>query len=355
MPIVKSLRQICLLFVISLMIGCSYHFEDGQELEEKKRLEEAAIEYRLAFVEDPDDEKSRAALKRTNIQVSEKNFQRYLDYLSKKEFKKAYRRLEAAIIQNPSFAKAQAEQAHWLKVLISGKVKLQFDRLQANMRLANQMQLQIAINSPTGKTLTVDISNETGIFFVEDLLYKQTLKELPHYSINAIGLKLKRATPGQRTKEEFRKFINFRGLTLDQAAGSLQEEPTAAIQTVLAHRIQLLVPQSHPPAPWFPPRLIRYNLDFKGTEIRVASSERIDFMPDTLYLNQGQQRAFVDFGVYQLALDHESRLWSLQKERYLRKSDDYFYQFSQNLALYPYFFYRDGVYRYTAKNKAISN
>ena len=353
MHVLKSMKQICFFFLISTMISCSYHFQEAQELEEKKRLEEASIEYRLAFVEDSDDEATQAALKRTNTQVSEENFQRYLDYLSKKEFKKAYRRLESAALQNPSFAKTQSEQAHWLKVLVSGKVKLQFDRLQANIRLANQMQLQIVINTPTGKTLTADISNETGIFFVEDLLYKQTLKELPHYSINAIGLRLKRLIPGQRTKQEFRKFINFRGLILDQAVGDLQTEPTAAIRTVLEHRTQLLTPQSSLPTPWFPPRLIRYNLAFKGSEIQVTSSERIDFMPDTLYLNHAQQRAFVDFGVYQLSLDNESHLWSLKKEPYLSKSDDYFYQFSQNLALYPYFFYRDGAYQYTAKNKLI--
>ncbi|MBF0278538.1 MAG: hypothetical protein HQM13_12130 [SAR324 cluster bacterium] len=344
-----------LLLVVSTSASCSYHFRDAQELENKKRLEEASIEYRLAFIEDSDNKEAEAALKRTNILVSEQNLNRYTDYLNKKEFKKAYRRLETSIIQNPSFAKAQTEQAHWLKVLISGKVKLEFDRLQANIRLASQMQLQIVINTPSGKTLTADISNETGIFFVEDLLYKYSLKELPHYTINAIGLRLKRVTPGQRTKEEFRKFVNFRGLIPDQTVGSLQTNSSAPTQTVLEHRSQLLAPRSSLPEPWFPSRLIRYSIALKGSEIEVTSSERTDFMPSTLYLNHEQQRAFVDFGVYQLALDQDSRLWSLKKAPYLSKSDDYFYQFSQNLALYPYFFYRDGVYQYTAKNNSLTN
>ena len=349
MLLFKGLRHISLFFLFSTLMSCTYHFRDGQELEEKQRLEEASIEYRLAFVANPDDEEIQVALKRTHTQVAEENFQRYLEYLEKKEYKKAFRRLESATIQNPSFAKAQSEQAHWLKVLISGKVTLQFDRLQANIRLADQMQLQILINTPSGQTLTADISNETGIFFVEDLLYKQSLQELPHYSINAIGLRLKRTTPDNRTKQEFRKFINFRGLIFDQSLGNLQTNSNAPLRTVLEHRPQLLNPQLSQPAAWFPPRLIRYYLAFEGSDIQVISSERTDFMPNNLYLNRTQQRAFVDFGVYHLTLDNDSRRWNLKKVPYRVKSDDYFYQFSENLALYPYFFFKDGVYRYTAK------
>lgn len=312
-------------------------------------MEEASIEYRSAFIEEPENEEILAALQRTNTKVAEENFQRYQDYLKKKEFKKAFHRLEAAALQNPNLVKVKSEQAHWLKVLIAGKVSLQFDRLQANIRLADEMQLQILINAPSGQILTANISNENGLFFVEDLLYKPTWQELPRYSVNAIGLRLTRFTPNNRSQQEFRKFINFRGLLYEQTRGDLQMQPIAPLHTVLDHRPLLIGAEFSHPTPWFPPRLIRYSLAFKGTEIEVVSSERMDFMPNLLYLNFAQKRAFVDFGNYQLTLDPETRIWSIQKISYDNPTDDYFYQFSKNLALYPYFFYRDGVYRYVLK------
>ncbi|MBF0287966.1 MAG: hypothetical protein HQM14_09120, partial [SAR324 cluster bacterium] len=335
-----------IIFVVSIIIGCSHHFRDGKNLEEKQRLEEASIEYRLAFVESPDKEEISEALQRVNEQVAEENFERYQEYLQKKEFKKAYRRLEAATIQHPNHKKLKSEQKHWIKILIAGKIQFLFDRLQTNIRLADEMQLQININTPAGKILTVDISNETGIFFAEDVVYKLPLNKLPFYSINSIGLKLKRFTPDKRPKQEFKQFINFRGLIPGQSFGSLQINPINPVRTVLSHRPQLIGTSSKT-TPWFPPRLIRYNLSLENSKIKAITPNRMEFMPSILYLNNAQQRAFVDFGAYQLTLDKQTRIWGIEKTPYLRKSDDYFYQFSQNLALYPYFFYRDGVYRYT--------
>ena len=334
--------------LLSLLLGCSQHFKEGQELEKKQRLEEATIAYRAAFIEAPEDEEIRDALNRTNRQVAKENFQRYQDYLTKKDFKKALRRLEAASLQNPNLIEVQFEQTQWMRVLIAGKISLQFDRLQANIGLADEMQLQILLNTPSGQILVADISNESGLFFVEDLLYKPSLQELPRYSINTIGLRLKRFA-NQRTQEEFRKFINFRGLLYEQTQGDLQTRTEAPLQTVLESRSRLMGLQFSPPTPWFPPRIIRYSLDLVGAEIQVFSADRIDFMPNVLYLNFPQQRAFVDFGMYELTLNPESRIWSIQKVSYDTLKADYFYQFSENLAFYPYFFYTDGMYRYVKK------
>lgn len=341
------IKLVFLIFVISTIVGCSHHFREGKNLEEKKRLEEASIEYRLAFVEDPDEEEISQALQRVNEQVAEENFERYQEYLKKKEFRKAYRRLEAATVQHPGHEKLQSEQKHWLKILIAGKIEFLFDRLQTNIRLADEMQLQININTPAGKILIADISNETGIFFVEDVVYKPALERLPFYSINTIGLRLKRLTPDKRVKQEFKQFINFRGLIPGQPTGSLEIYPQNPTNTVLAHRPQLITTSHTKREPWFPPRLIRYSLNLQSSEIRVIAPNRIEFIPSILYLNNAQQRAFVDFGVYKLTLDKKTRIWGIKKIPYSSKSDDYFYQFSQNLALYPYFFYRDGVYQYT--------
>ena len=97
-----SSRKTFLLFLIPwFIVGCSFHYDLGQELEKQERWAEAAIEYRIAAVENPDDEDMSAALKRMNVLVAQENFESYQQYLQQKEFHKAYRRLETALIQNP--------------------------------------------------------------------------------------------------------------------------------------------------------------------------------------------------------------------------------------------------------------
>ncbi len=334
--------------LIALLLGsCSLHFREGQNLEEKRRWEEASIEYRLAYVEDPFDGDVVSSLERVNKEVARENLDRYNAYLKEKEFRKAFRRLEAAALQDPSILSIPEEQNHWQKVLIAGKIDFQFDRISANIRLADQMQLQIQINSPSGKILTADISNENGIFFVEDLLYKKSLQELPLYSIHAIGLRLVTQASVQRSKKDFRRFIYFRSLAPNQITGQLQANVEALPQSVMEDRALLLQAKGTSGEPWFPPALVRYTLNFQGNTIRVKSAgDHKDFLPDVLYVNQNQKRAFVDFGVYQLNLNQQARRWSIQKVPYLVKEDDYFTEFSKNLALFPYFFYSDGVYRY---------
>ena len=349
MMFLRTILQFYLALALAFTAGCSFQFREGQELEEKGRFEEAAIVYQSAFVDDPDNEKILEALKRTNKKLAGENLQRYKNYLDKEQYQKAYRRLQAAAIQNPASSEVKSELSQWHKILIAGKISFQFDRLQANIRLADAMQLQILVNSPSGQILTADISNETGLFFIEDLLYQSNLQKIPLYSLNAIGLKLERVSNNKRREEEFQNFVNFRGLLFEGGTGNLRTQSEALLQAVVAHRIQLIDPQSPNIPPWFPPRLIRYSLQLQDDEIHVISSERIEFMPDVLYLNNAQQRAFVDFGVYQLTLNPQSREWSINKVPYQSPAEDYFKQFSKNLALSPYFFYRDGAYRYLKK------
>ncbi len=348
MPL-RTIQQINLALAFAFIVGCTFQYQEGRKLEEKGRFEEAAIAYQSASNDDPDNEEILEALQRNNIKLAEENIQRYKNFLDQKQFQKAYRRLEAALIQNPASIEVKSEQSHWHKILIAGKIMFQFDRLRANIRLADEMQLQILINSPSGQVLTANISNETGIFFIEDLLYQADLQKISLYSINAIGLKLEQVTDKQRIKREFQNFVNFSGLLFEGSTGKLNIPSEAPPQGILAHRIQLVDPQSATIPPWFPPRLIRYSLQFQGDEILVVTSERTEFIPDMLYLNNLQQRAFVDFGVYQLTLNPQSPEWSINKVPYQSPAEDYFPQFSKNLALSPYFFYREGVYRYLKK------
>lgn len=346
--ILTTTIKFCSLLVLStlLLSGCSYHYNQGLDLEAEERWEEAAIEYRLAFIEDPDDEEIIAALERANKHVAQDNLKRYKEYLDKKQFKKAYRRLEAASLQDPSLEVVQKEMKLWLRVLIAGKVEFEFDRLQANLRLSEKMELQILINTPVGKVLTAPISNDNGIFFVEDLIYRQPTSFITQYSVNTIGLKLQRKTVEGFTRKNFKKFINFRGINASQVLGDLAAS-SEGTKSVLEHRPLLLSASTASVTRWFPPRLVRYHLSLENQSIKVVSpSKRLEFVPEVLYVNRDQQRVFVDFGVYHLQLDTKLRKWSIQRQVYKKPQQDYFYQFAQNLALNPYFFYKDGAYRY---------
>ncbi|MGK5091647.1 hypothetical protein WDW89_06460 [Deltaproteobacteria bacterium TL4] len=340
------MKKLLLVFWLSLLVGCSFHYYEGQDLEEQKRWEEASIEYHLAFVDDPADVEIQAALQRTNEHVAKENMTRYHEYLAQRQYKKAYRRLEAASVQDPKLEDAQKELQHWAKVLIAGKVSFEFDRLQANVRLADEMQLQFLMNTPVGEVLTADISNESGVFFVEDILYRQPTEMLTQYSLNSIGLNLIRKTPSGFSQKTFKKFINFRGTGAEQVIGQLEKSDSDELKGVLDHRVQLLTPQSASTEPWLPPRLVPYKLSLSGAQIQVLDDEkRLEFVPSVLYVNRKQGRGFVDFGSYRLKLNTNGQ-WSIQRQTYQKREDDYYYQFSKNLALNPYFFYREGAYRY---------
>jgi hypothetical protein len=75
-----------------------------------------------------------------------------------------------------------------------------------------------------------------------------------------------------------------------------------------------------------------------------STAGRSDFTPRFLYVNKKDRRIFVDFGRYAVKQDEGSRRWGLR--RLPLGEFDYFPQFSQNVALRPYFYYRDGVVVY---------
>ena len=158
-------RKLFLLFIPWLLVGCSFHYDQGMKLEQKQRWAEAAIEYRIAAIEDPDNDEIREALDRMNIRVAAENFEIYKQYLEQKEYQKAFRRLENALSMNPDHNDARFEMNHWWHLLITGKVELEFSRLSSNLRLAEEMEMQVLINTPKGKILTGKISSESRIFF----------------------------------------------------------------------------------------------------------------------------------------------------------------------------------------------
>ena len=70
-------RKLLLFFIPWLLFGCSFHYDQGMKMEQKQRWAEAAIEYRIAAIENPDNEEIREALARMNIRVAAENFEIY--------------------------------------------------------------------------------------------------------------------------------------------------------------------------------------------------------------------------------------------------------------------------------------
>ena len=333
-------------FLLTLqLVSCSFHYDQGLELEQEKRWAEAAIEYRIASIEDPGNEEIRDALTRMNIRVAAENYEMYKQYLEKKEYNKAFRRLENALTLNPDHNDARSEMYHWWHLLITGKVELEFTRFSSNLRLAEEMEMQVLINSPKGKILTGKISSESRIFFIEDVVYKALPHQLAEYSINTIGLRIKRKSSEGFLRTEFKKFVNFRELSPLQVSGWKNNLENETRKDTLEHRPALLTNEKQLP-PWDPPRLVTYELKFKGDVIKVISeTNRTEFAPEVLYLNLLERRANIDFGVYNLKMNSSGRKWSIRRKKFNYTRDDYFYGLSRNLALNRYFYY-DRVFRF---------
>ena len=172
------------LILLLVITGCSLHYDTGKELESEGRYEEASIEYHRAFVDDPDDLEIQEALQRVHRKVAEENLVRYREYLEKKQYHKAFSRLQSILRQNPEIGEAQEELKHWTRILLTGKIEFEFKTIGMNLRLAEKMELQVHLNSPSGELLRGEVSYENGIFSVEDLLYKTPREKLSEYTLN---------------------------------------------------------------------------------------------------------------------------------------------------------------------------
>ena len=207
------------------------------------------------------------------------------------------------------------------------------------------MILQIRFNTPNGKILSGNISSETGIFFLEDVVYRTQAKQLAEYTINTIGLRIKRNSSLGYVRNDFKKFVNFRELSPLEVSGVITDNFLKTPQNVLDHR-PVLISNKEALETWQPPRLVSYELRFDGDTIKIISaSKRGEFAPAVLYLNKSDLRANLDFGVSKLKMDASGRKWSIRRKIYRSAEDDYFYSLSSNLSLNRYFYY-DRVFRF---------
>ncbi|MBI4081460.1 MAG: hypothetical protein HY423_02510 [Candidatus Lambdaproteobacteria bacterium] len=327
--------------------GCSTNFAEGQALEAQNRWEEAAIAYHLAVVDDPKDPEFQLALDRANKRVAREGFERYRTYLAAKQFRKAYIRLVDAARRDPDHEPVQAELRKWMRVLVGGEVRFEFQSLQTNLSLADEIRLVVRLNTPNpGETIDAEIDLATGAFHVEDLLYDRPDELLTGYSINAIGVRLfhGRNRNRQFTTREFIRFVNFRTPVMDGLSGKFSSRPDSPLSQVGRHRATIR-DQAGLPRPAAPPANPHYSLQIEDHTIGVETAGgRSDFLPRFLYVNRQDRRVFVDFGRYSLSQEPESRRWDIG--RLPIAGSGYFEELHRNVALQPYFFYRDGVFMF---------
>lgn len=332
--------------------ACNAHYNQAVFLEQEQRWEESAIQYHLAQVEDPYDRTILEALARVNRKVARENFERYKEYLTKKEFRKAYQRLMDAARQDPQFDSVKKEAAKWTRVLVGGQIKLDFRLVQGNVALADELGLSVRLNTPNpGVTLDAEVDLDTGAFFVEDLLYDRAEEMFAYYSLHAIGVKLVRGRSRiqQFTTTEFQRFINFRSPVLEEVSGKLTIKQGQGLKTVINHRKQLKEKTPGTEIVSSPDR--RYRLNINGNKIFVAAEKGwSDFTPRFLYVNGKDRRLFVDFGRYELSQPEQGKNWRIRRLP-MGGGQDYFPELARNVTLQPYFYYREGVYVFLPARK----
>jgi hypothetical protein len=343
-----SLRPLALFSAAALLLaGCNLNYLEGQTREAQNRWEEAAIQYHLALIKSPDDKEYQAAYTRARLQVARDNLARYKKYLADKEFTKAYLRLIDASRQDPSLQEVKDELAKWTRVLVTGQVKLDFSTPQSVTTVADEIRLAIRFNTPNpGEVAEAEIDVDTGVFFVEGLLYDRPDELLTYYSINSIGLSLVQGKTLVKkfTSRDFVRFINYRTPVLDASPNAMRFTANDKL-TPIAEQRQRLPKDEGTPMTWAPKANPRYRMALQGNQILVSSPDgRSDFTPRFLYINKQDRRLLVDFGRYEVKLDDDTRRWGLR--RLPVSENDYFPLLLQNIALQPYFYYRDAVLAY---------
>ncbi len=352
-PILRLPRRgwlaLALLPAAVLLAGCNIHYPLGRSLEAQNRWEEAAIEYHLAVLEDPDEEEYRVALKRARKVVAKENFELYKTFLARKQFKKAYMRLLDASRQDPQLKSVKREAAKWLRVLVAGQIRFEFRSFRANVSFADEIKLMVRLNTPNpGQVIEAEINLDTGTFFVEDLLYDRPNQLLTYYSLNSIGVALTfgRSRIRRFTSKEFQRILNIRTPVLDDLEGNMllfKENEATPVQQHRGEISETLPTRRY----WEPTSSPHYSVKLEEQEIVVSGANgNTQFTPRFLYLNKRDRRLFVDFGRYEMKLNGNSRKWSIA--RLPIAEGDYFEPFARNVALRPYFFYREGVFTYVS-------
>jgi len=327
--------------------GCNYHYHTGLQLGREGRFEEANIEFRRAYTMSPDDADYREAFLRTAAKTSEDLLERYHRYVRDKKYEMAFRRLEQARTLTPHDSRILEELNKWYRILVAGEIDLvQIKSLHNQIPLSDQIQLTVWINTPNAlRRLEAPVNYQSGVFYVEDILYDPPQDLLMMYTLHSIGVKLINDSTGN---ESIKRFVDFKTPVLIEVRGTLEGADNDLISVSRFYPFEMLR-ASNTDEFWYPSKTLRYALMLDSDAIKVSSSEgqKIGFLPQILYINKRERRYFLDFGQLQLFQKRVGGAWSFR--RLVDRERDYLRKLQQNLLLNTYFYYREGGYPYLAQ------
>ena len=347
MKIAKLLPWFCISITILLLVSCNYNYYRGSQLEEKKRYEEANIQYHRAYTSSPGNEDYKQAFLRTSEKTTQELMKRYRKYLEEKKYKMAFNRLEQARSLSSENAEIKIEIKKWYRVLLAGKVDFKFKSLANQIHLSDKMKLEIRFNTPeASQRLTANIDNQNKIFNIEDVLYDPPPSLFLFYSINSIGVHFSNQNnyAGQfrqsRSSGSFKKFIDFKTPVLSDINGKLKLENNQPRPVENFYPFDYLV-KANSTQPWMPNRHIKFSVTLDDNLIKVDSSNKeIGYLPQIIYFNLANQRIFLDFGHIEVNQRKIGGLWSIK--RIIKEERKYLSDLQKNIILNPYFYYFEG-------------
>jgi len=187
-----NLKALGLWFCFVFFSGCNYNYWLGKNLEEQKRYEEAYEKYQAAYVSSPSNEKYKAARDRTAISTAQDLAERYFSALQKNDFYNAYFFLNRSLSLDPNNISMRLEEANWFQVLILGQFQVNQEDLKKKVMQSGEISLSADFySSKIDQILRADIDHVTGVFFLEDVLYKPVFSLLSFYSLQSVGLRYK--------------------------------------------------------------------------------------------------------------------------------------------------------------------
>ena len=339
-----KIRSLLLAFALPLCFflagACNYNYYLGKEKEAEGRYEQANIEYRKALIDDPEDEDFLASYRRTSLLTAENMRERYLGLIGENRFLSANDLLERALALDPENSYFLEEREKWKRVLLTGKVDLNFERLGERLSLADRMEFAVRLNTPNqDRVVFTEIDLRNGLFRTEDFLYLAGDSFLLLYSINAIGVSLESNFEDGlggtlRNSKSFENFIAFGTPVLSRTSGVLQRKRVAK-SSVFRDAGGSALRLDEASEFEFPSSKIFYSAFFKDDRVEIDSDSRsIDFLPVSIHLNEIDDRVLLDFGHLELKFFEEKDRWGMRR---IENGKEHLLDLRETLTLTPYF------------------
>ncbi len=324
-------KLVGVIILISLLLsGCSYNYYIGTQLEKQKRYEEAHLAYHKALVRSwfglyKSDTDRMAKL------VSEDMQERYHRYLDNGNYAMAYDVLNRVIELDPENKEIQEEYQKWAHILIAGKLHLSFDHL-GRIPVADDMRLEIEINTPQKRVLTSTIDIQNSLFFIEDAIYEMKPEDLLAYTIRSVKLEIQNQALFSRDIV----FASFGQAKLVKKQGALVLQPLSTPQIIAKGAIPSTVWSKSIARQVFANQN-KYSMAIHNQVVHVSSAQGASYLPAAIYANTKTKQYFISFNSVLVKQNRVKQSeWKVQREK---EDEDYISLLKGNYTLLPYLQY----------------